>query len=281
MSDSYYVETPEIVAVAYDVAGAGSRCLAAVIDTLLILIVQVAIGAALFIAGAQLGLDTTGASVVTAVYALAAFAVLWGYYLLFELIWNGQSPGKRLIGLRVVREGGRPISFAASAVRNLIRIVDFLPLFYGLGTVVMFVDPRSRRLGDLAAGTLVVREGAPVTLASLTDTSTPVIVPPRQPDAPPTPLLPHVNVLTPADYELVQDFLRRRAQLTPARRSELAARLTAALRARLNQAELSGDPERFLEHVVREYRVWQAINAPPTPTAPAPVSAGTTPPGAE
>jgi uncharacterized RDD family membrane protein YckC len=257
MNDSYYVETPEIVAVAYDVAGVGSRCLAAVVDTLLILIMQAAIGAVLFIGGAQLGLDNAGSSVVTAIYAIAAFAILWGYYLLFELIWNGQSPGKRLIGLRVVREGGRPITFAASAVRNLIRLVDFLPLFYGLGTVMMFADRRSRRLGDLAAGTLVVREGAPVTLASLTSASVPVVVPPRQPDAPPTPLLPNLQHLTPADYELVQDFLRRRDQLAPARRTELSARISTALRTRLNLEDLSGNPERFLEHVVREYRVWR------------------------
>ncbi len=263
MSDSYYVETPEIVAVAYAVAGVGSRCLAAVVDTLLILIMQAAIGAVLFIGGSQLGFDNSLNSLITAIYAIAAFAILWGYYLLFELIWNGQSPGKRMFGLRVVREGGRPITFAASAVRNLIRLVDFLPLFYGVGTVVMFFDGRARRLGDLAAGTLVVREGAPVTLASLSSNSAPVVVPPRQPDAPPTPLIPQLQQITPGDYELVQDFLRRRSQLAPARRAALGARLTEALRARLALEGLSGDPERFLEHLVREYRVWREVEEQP------------------
>lgn len=261
MNDPYYVETPEIVAVAYDVAGAGSRCLAAVVDTLLIVIVQAGLGAVLFISGAQLGLDGAGASVVTAIYAVAAFAILWGYYLLFELIWSGQSPGKRLFGLRVVREGGRPITFAASAVRNLIRLIDFLPLFYGIGTVAMFADRRDRRLGDLAAGTLVVREGASVTLASLTSAETPVVVPPRPLDAPPTPLLPNLQHITPAEYALVQDFLRRREQLAPNRRSELSARLAAVFRARLGLDDFSGDAERFLEHLVREYRVYHDLAA--------------------
>jgi uncharacterized RDD family membrane protein YckC len=261
MNESYYVETPEIVAVAYDVAGAGSRCLAAVCDTLLILIIQTAIGAVLFILGAQLNLNDAAASVITAIYATVAFAILWGYYLLFELLWSGQSPGKRLIGLRVVREGGRPITFAASAVRNLLRIVDFLPLFYGVGTVAMFADARSRRLGDLAAGTLVVREGDPITLESLSRSSTPVLVPPRPLDAPETPLLPNVHLITPADYELVQDYLRRRQSLSVNQRQALSTRLSAALRTRLNMDSAGGDPDRFLEYLVREYRVFRAREA--------------------
>lgn len=260
MDDRYIVETPEIVAVAYDVAGLGSRCLAAIIDTLLILVLQVGFGVALLVGVGQLAGDIESlSSLLLAIWAIVSFLLLWGYYLLFELIWSGQSPGKRAIGLRVVREGGRPLTAAASAVRNLIRIVDFLPFFYGLGALVMFVDSRSRRLGDLAAGSLVVREGAAVTLESLTRRAPPVDLPPRPGDAPATPLLPNLHLLTADDYDLAEEFLRRRAALAADRRAALGAQLANTLRARL-ALSLDGDAERFLEHLVREYRVYLSAN---------------------
>ncbi len=250
----YYVETPEVVPISYTVAGAASRCLAATVDTLLILLLQIVLSVI------ALSLDTLNDviaradTVVFAVWAIMAFVLLWGYYLLFELLWSGQTPGKRLIGLRVLREGGRPIDFSASAVRNLVRAVDFLPFAYGLGVVVMFADPRARRLGDLAAGTLVVREGLPITLADLTHDTVAVALPPRSPEAPPRPLLPDLHLLTSADYALAEEFLRQRGQLGPGPRAELAASMAATLRARLGLVS-AGDPERFIEHLVREYRV--------------------------
>jgi hypothetical protein len=102
-----------------------------------------------------------------AVYALIAFGFLWGYYIFFETLWDGQTPGKRRARLRVIRSDGLPIGFAEAAIRNLVRMVDFLPAYYGVGVVAMFVDGRSRRLGDLAAGTLVVRDKGMITLESL------------------------------------------------------------------------------------------------------------------
>ncbi|NJN15230.1 MAG: RDD family protein [Oscillochloris sp.] len=254
--DRYLVETPEIVSVAYQVAGLGSRCLAAVVDTLLILILQVILGAALaWIASAAGAIDASG-DLVLALWAIASFAALWGYYLLFELIWNGQSPGKRWLGLRVVREGGRPITFTASAIRNLIRPIDFLPILYGIGSVAIFADRRGRRLGDLAAGSLVVREAAPLTLDSLTATVAPVDVAPRLSDAPPAPLLPNLDRLSRAEYDLVQDFLRRRAAMDTRFRPQLAEQLAAKLRMRLELPVNDSGHEQFLEHVVREYRVF-------------------------
>jgi uncharacterized RDD family membrane protein YckC len=256
VDDRYLVETPEIVELAYDVAGLGSRCLAATIDTLLILTLLGGLGTLLFLVVGQFTGDAAG-SLVLAAWALLSFAALWGYYLIFELIWAGQTPGKRLLGLRAVREGGRPITPAASAIRNLVRIVDLLPFGYGLGAVVMFVDRRSRRLGDLAAGTLVVREGAAISLESLTGLAAPALVPPRALGAPPTPLLLNLQRLAPDGYELAQDFLRRRDRLGTEPRARMAAQLAAALRARLG-LPAGGDSELFIEHVVREYRVYMA-----------------------
>ncbi|MEI7645389.1 MAG: RDD family protein [Chloroflexales bacterium] len=256
MDDRYIVETPEIVELTYEVAGLGSRCLAATIDTLLILTLIGGLGTVLFLVVGQLVGDA-GSSLVQAAWALLSFATLWGYYLIFELIWGGQTPGKRMLDLRAVREGGRPITPGASVIRNLVRVIDLLPFGYGIGAVVMFADRRSRRLGDLAAGTLVVREGSAISLDHLTGQSTPALVPPHAPDAPATPLLPNLQRLAPDGYELAQDFLRRRNRLDTAARTRMAVLLAAALRARIDLPD-GGDPEPFIEHLVREYRVYLA-----------------------
>lgn len=261
MDHRYYVETPEVVTIAYTVAGPGSRCVAATVDTFVIALLQGALGALVFGLGTLAGGGGGGLSnLLLALWAIGAFLLLWGYYLLFELLWSGQSPGKRLVGLRVIREGGRPIDFAASALRNLVRAVDFLPFGYGLGVITMFADSRARRLGDLAAGTLVVREGLPITLDEVARGAAPAPVAPRAADAPAAPLLPNLHLLRPEEYDLAQAFLRRRDSLSPARRGPLAADLAARLRARLALPH-AGDPERFIEHLVREYRVFQELEA--------------------
>ncbi|NTU82100.1 MAG: RDD family protein [Chloroflexales bacterium] len=258
MEDLYAVETPEVVAIYYTVAGAGSRCLAAAVDTLLILLLQVALGAVVVgVAGVAGSMADLFGPLILAIWVLLSFALLWSYYLAFDLAWSGQSPGRRLFGLRVIREGGRPIDFSASAIRNLLRLVDFLPFFYGLGVLVMFADGRARRLGDLAAGTLVVREGPALTLDALSSGAAPAAVPPRALDAPAAPLLPNLHLARADDYELAQEFLRRRDDLGGERRANLAQDLAAALRARLGLPS-GGDPERFVEHFVREYRVFYA-----------------------
>jgi uncharacterized RDD family membrane protein YckC len=141
VDDRYTIVTPENIEFAYDIAGIGSRFLAAMIDTLLIGIAQAIVILIFGLASSAIGLGAAD-DLLAALGALLAFVILWGYYIAFELLWSGQSPGKRAIGLRVVREGGRPITFVGSAIRYLIRIVDFLPALYGIGVLVMFVDRR-------------------------------------------------------------------------------------------------------------------------------------------
>jgi uncharacterized RDD family membrane protein YckC len=257
MDAHYTVDTPENVTFAYDVAGIGSRFLAAIVDTLLILLIQVVIFTLFFIVLTQVDLfDTGGAvtSIITAILVLLSFVFLWGYYILFELIWSGQTPGKRTVGLRVVREGGRPITFVSSAIRNLIRVIDFLPGFYGLGVMVMFIDQRARRLGDLAAGTLVVKERGTVSLESLTRQADPL--PTAQPEhGEPVQLqLPNLHLITEKDYTLVQEFLRRRSELGRDSRIRLGTQLAENLRARMGIPSDSYH-EPFLEYLVYEYRI--------------------------
>ncbi|WP_420631444.1 RDD family protein [Candidatus Leptofilum sp.] len=167
------IDTPENVIFGYEVVGIGSRFLAALVDTTIIGLLLLATNAILILVllgGFELLEDASG--VILALLSLISFAFFWGYYILFEMLWNGSSPGKQLVSIRVIRADGRPITLAESVIRNLVRIVDFLPGAYGLGLVTMFIDGKARRLGDLAANTLVVREQTAVSLESLAETNT-------------------------------------------------------------------------------------------------------------
>jgi uncharacterized RDD family membrane protein YckC len=252
MDYRYTIETPEQIEFAYDIAGIGSRFLAAIIDTALIVVLQIGLGFSFFLIGSQIeaaGADAS--SLLLAGWSLLSFVLFWGYYIMFEMLWSGQSPGKRAVRLRVVREGGRPITFAASAIRNLIRFVDFLPGFYGLGVLVMFIDRRARRLGDLAGGSLVVKDRGAVSLESLTKVAEPL---PLELPATANLSLPNLHTVSDEDYDLVQDFLRRRNDLSRESRQRLGTQLANGLRSRLG-LPAEGYGELFLETFAREYRI--------------------------
>jgi uncharacterized RDD family membrane protein YckC len=149
-----HVEIPEDVRLSFRLAGPATRLAAYLLDTAVravlfwILLLAVALAAPV--------LNVGGAS--TGVLLLALFVMEWGYCFLFEALWNGQTPGKRAFALRVVKVGGTPIGFYDALVRNLLRAADALPAFYGVGLVSLLATPRLQRLGDVAAGTMVVRE---------------------------------------------------------------------------------------------------------------------------
>ncbi len=245
----YTVDTPENVTFAYDVAGIGSRFLAAIVDTLLLMLVLLTL-VGIVIWQSQFIDPVIGVAIVVGSWVL----LLLAYYILFEVFWQGQSLGKRIVGLRVVRDGGRPVTFFASSVRNVIRLADFLPGFYGLGVIVMFVDRRARRLGDLAAGTLVVKERSAVTLESLTQRADPLPSPVKTGAASDTLQLPNLHLISETDYDLVQEFLRRRRELGYTSRHELGTQLATTLRTRLGMPP-DQYHEAFLEYLVYEYRL--------------------------
>ena len=153
-----------------------------------------------------------------AVVVLMQFAVLWGYYVLFEALADGRTPGKRLQRLRVVRDGGYSVTFGASAVRNLMRIVDMQPvLMYGVGMVSVLVSKSGKRLGDMAAGTIVVKEEFV-----------------HQPVAPPPTVAgpgggraPHAAALR-AEFDLLERFSQRQRDLDPERRASSSQRRAPA-----------------------------------------------------
>jgi len=158
------VETPEQVMLTYTLAGFGSRAVATVIDTLIIGILMFGITVAFSvlvgdIVGPHIATDQSRSWAIALVFFFE-FALFWAYYVGWEALHDGQTPGKRLLNLRVVQEGGYSVTFAASAVRNLLRIIDMQPGFtYLVGSTSMLVTTRGRRLGDLVAGTFVVHEG--------------------------------------------------------------------------------------------------------------------------
>jgi uncharacterized RDD family membrane protein YckC len=209
------IQTPENVAFGYQIAGIGSRFLASLLDTLIVVLLQVVILIVLALVIRSFDGSVFSEQISAWVYAilgLVAAIFYWGYYIFFEMLWNGQSPGKRWVGLRVIRSDGTPITLSESLIRNLARLVDFLPAAYGIGIVTMFIDKQSRRLGDLAAGTLVVQDRAPISIQDLSakralNLGTPGLPKSAVGDFP-------VERLTNNDLSMIEDFLLRRDQLT-------------------------------------------------------------------
>ena len=154
------IDTPEQIALELPLAGIGSRFLAIAIDTLIQVALYLITGLIFLL------LLPEGFSIFTflpknlgpAMAIFTGFAIYWGYFAIFEIVWKGQTPGKRIAGIRVIKESGRPINAFEAIGRNLMRSVDVMPGIYGVGLVCMMLNKQSRRLGDFVAGTVVVHE---------------------------------------------------------------------------------------------------------------------------
>jgi uncharacterized RDD family membrane protein YckC len=217
------IETPERVALTYDVAGLGTRALAYLVD-LAVRGVVLLLAAVAFSVVYEQQLFTALSSGVRTAAVVGFFLLQWGYATLFEAFWNGQTPGKRLMGIRVIKEGGFPASFFDVALRNVVRTVDFLPIFYGLGIVCVFLTKRHQRIGDLVAGTLVVRQST-ARRVSLDD----ILAAHRQADADAAQQAASVP-LTVEQFEAIVEFLRRAEGLDPGARERIAARFAEPIR---------------------------------------------------
>ncbi len=223
LSTTLEVETPELVVLSYTIAGVGSRAFAALIDYTICFVMMIAIdvGIAMLIPHGPASTPAMSTSLAFAIVLLMQFLILWGYYVLFEALADGRTPGKRIQRLRVVRDGGYSVTFGASAVRNLIRIVDMQPgLLYGVGMISVLVSKSGKRLGDMAAGTIVVKEDfvhRPVVADSSTRSTDPL-----------EPARLHAALSAP-EFELLERFSQRQRDLDPARRAQLAAQLAIRL----------------------------------------------------
>jgi len=152
--DEPTITTPEHVPIGLEPAGAGSRFLAVLLDAL----ITTAIAST--VSGVVRALTTGG--IATAVFLTLSFLLTWSWHVWFETRGHGRTPGKRALSLRVVDARGLPVSLYQSLARNIVRVIDFAPAFYGVGAAVSLFDPARRRLGDIVAGTLVIREAQPL-----------------------------------------------------------------------------------------------------------------------
>jgi uncharacterized RDD family membrane protein YckC len=217
------VETPEHVRFRHRAAGPARRALAYLVD----LVIRAGVGFVVLVLLASVGMTEHGVRGASTGFALLLlFALEWCYYVLFETLWSGRSPGKRALKLRVVKEGGTPINFLDCVLRNLLRAADFLPGGYAIGVLVMARDERFRRLGDLVAGTMVVVEER-ARLAEPLRLSPP-------PTAEELEVIPQRPPLSSDELEAIELFLRRRGTLSPAREAELAQMIAPQLARRLS-----------------------------------------------
>ncbi len=239
------VRTGEAIAVRYELAGVGTRFLALSID----FAIQIGIVIAILIAASLVELlfhsvstfarfaplDRGADIAVRAALSIAVFVLFFGYFIIFELAWNGQSPGKRLLGIRVVRDAGFPIDAGASVIRNLVRLVEVALGFYLISAVATLLSKENKRLGDIAAGTIVIRD--------------------RFDEAPELDALVRTedrdDGLDREDRVLIERFLARRESLDRNVRLEIAEKLAERVRPKLRASFHYLDDELLLEHLGR------------------------------
>jgi uncharacterized RDD family membrane protein YckC len=238
LEDRVTISTAEGIELELLLAGLGSRFGAALIDVVIQLVLVLAVTLGLGLATGGVGDGWIGA-----LYLVLAFLIIFGYDVAFESLNSGRTPGKLAAGLRVVRSTGQPVGFLTSSVRNLLRIVDFLPLFYGVGATSIFVTGNDQRLGDLAAQTLVVREriAAPPPMLTLGPNA-------MARDA--TFLAWDVSTVTPDETATVRRYLERRPQLSLAARAQLSWELCERLRPKVSGLPRTWPAETVLEGIV-------------------------------
>jgi uncharacterized RDD family membrane protein YckC len=234
--------TPENVEVTYELAGLASRIRGAALDTFIQSLALFAVW--MLIMAASIPAGPVLQNWLIALGFLLTFIIFVGYFLFFEARWNGQTPGKRVTGTRVMKDAGFPIDLRATVIRNLVRLIDLLPGIYALGVTSAFFSVEYKRLGDFAAGTVVIRERP---------RAAPLLEPSPAPDAAPAPAgapgLPRAD-----EIHAIQHFLDRRATLTPEARAAYARRLALAFGRLLGYPldQVAAGPEAFLQWLVDE-----------------------------
>jgi uncharacterized RDD family membrane protein YckC len=263
-SDQLNIDTPELVDIEMPLAGIGSRFIALLIDTLiwiagfLVILIVFAVVMASFKTSPAISERWVGVLIVSCVFLLNL-----GYFALCEAFWNGRTPGKRIARIRVIQRSGRAIGLFESMARNLVRYVDMQPFpIYAVGVIAMFSTRQHQRLGDLAAGTLVVRDReqeAPLWGDSAARTFTAQVFGQRAPAPEPHMAfsLPAAGIakLSSTDLEVLEGFFARRLDMPLPTRQALAERIAAAIQAKSGIERPAGaSVETFLEATARQLR---------------------------
>jgi uncharacterized RDD family membrane protein YckC len=235
------VETPDHVVLRYDLAGGGNRGFAAVVD---FVVASLIFAGSLFAFTQLSGVGNGITPPLFGLWVLVTFLIAWLYFVLLEWLWQGQTIGKRLYGLRVIREDGAPAGFTAVLIRNVVRVVDFLPAFYGLGLLMIILTSRSQRLGDLAAGTYVVRAPRPqldyFSLRTMSPLGAGLTIETRG--------------LSGEMQRLVREFVAREGRLAAKDRLRVAKQIADRVRPYALHIDASADDAEFLRAVARSLR---------------------------
>lgn len=265
--DDHAIETPEQVALYFPLAGLGSRFLAVALDSLIqgaVTMVLVLIAVMVFSAVGTHGMETMSnraAKWFMALMILGYFVLVWGYYTLFEAFRNGQTPGKRVMKIRVIKDSGRQITFFEALARNLLRVIDTLPGAYLTGVISILVTKQNKRLGDLVAGTIVVHErvdefGGYLSMPASRSFTAAMYETPLTP-VPVLVSIPadHVVRLTHNDLHLMESFLARAISLPMETRAQLGSRLLDTLCMKMDvPVPTDVPPERTLEAIAYALR---------------------------
>lgn len=258
--ETLVIETPERVPLHFALASIGNRFIACAIDHTIQIVALLVFSIVFAIASDVSNLGTQFSGIpnwVRALLVIIVFVVWDGYFVLFEWLWRGQTPGKRWLKLRVIREDGRPITFFEAAVRNVLRAFDiWFPPFYSIGLVSVFATERDQRVGDLVAGTVVVREREAEAPAFAEVFASPISDPALRRAFKPVQFTADVNNLTEQEILVVESFLRRRWDLKDYPRQWMAWRVAMPILFKLRpQYDLSTFTyEGFLEELLHRYR---------------------------
>lgn len=265
MARTIDVLTPENITLSLEPAGIATRFGAVLIDVLVQLFIAVAGTIVLAIGSGLLGWRLAG-TLFQVSLTIGGFLLLFGYFIFFEALWNGQTPGKKMFGLRVVKDAGRPVDFLSVVIRNLVRIADFMPGLYALGAGAIFFSPQYKRFGDMAAGTVVIREREARTLgfawkpepkkpkkdnnvsksvAAAQVAAAAQFKNARLPETANTP----DDVLTPGEQALMRRFALRRWEMTPDDAERMGYRIIVPLVSRLNLQFVAGAPPHYADLV--------------------------------
>src|SRR3989475_5711749 len=258
--ETLVIEASERVPLQFALASIGNPFLSCAIDhaiqllTILLMILAFTVVANYSSFGNRL---TNAPKWVYAVLIIVVFLLISGYFVFFEWLWSGQTPGKRWLKLRVIREDGRPITFFEAMVRNLLRDLDIMPgIFYSVGLVSVFATDKDQRVGDLVAGTVVVREREAEAPAFAEVFASPVSDPALRRSFKPAQFTADLSSLTEREIEVVETFLRRRWDLKDYPRQWMAWRVAMPILFKLRpQYDLATFTyEGFLEELLHRYR---------------------------
>jgi uncharacterized RDD family membrane protein YckC len=253
--DKLIIDTPEQIPLEFALAGVGSRALALMLDTLIMflgLVVLIFVGA--LVVGGLSSFWSGASNWAAAIFIFLFFLLQWGYFAISEILMKGQTFGKRLLNLRVIKDSGAPITAYDAIGRNLLRVVDAFPFlfpfaFYGIGIVAAMLNKRNKRLGDMVAGTVVVHERPLAEMQPVWALSSSI----EGKEAPPSPY--NVARLSVEELQLIEAFLSRRFELAPQLRIQTAFQIAARVSRTLEiPAEGRPDPETLLEILARDRR---------------------------